>query len=109
MYFHHSMAQEDSGDFVEAAVKEVNGHVDNAHWELVPIESVSEGTDILPYMWSIQIKRNIITNEIAKYMAHMNVHGGKQTFGEKYFDTYASLVTWFAIRILIICAIIINW
>ena len=31
MYFHQAMAQEDSGDFVEAVVKEVNGHVDNAH------------------------------------------------------------------------------
>ena len=38
MYFHQSMDQEDSGDFVEAVVKEVNGKIDNAHWKLVPIE-----------------------------------------------------------------------
>ena len=31
MYLHQAMAQEDSGDFVEAFAKEVNGHVDNAH------------------------------------------------------------------------------
>ena len=37
------------------------------------------------------------------------MHGGKQTFGEKYFDTYAPVVTWFAIRLLIICAIVLNW
>ena len=28
---------------------------------------------------------------------------------ENYFDTYDPVVTWFAIRLLIICAIILNW
>ena len=51
MYFYQYMAQEDSGDFVEAVVKGVNGHVDNAHWKLVPIESVPEDSDILPSVW----------------------------------------------------------
>ena len=37
MYSHQAMAKEDSGDFVEAVMKEVNGHVDNSHWKLVPI------------------------------------------------------------------------
>ena len=57
------------GDFVETVVKEVNGHVDNAHWKLVPIESVIEDTDILPFVWSMQRKRNLITNDITKYKA----------------------------------------
>ena len=38
MYFHQSMAQEDSGDFLEAVVKEVNVQIDNVHWRLVPIK-----------------------------------------------------------------------
>ena len=103
------MDQEDSGDFVEAVMKEVNGHVDNAYWKLVPIESVPEDTDILPSVWYMQIKRNLVTNEITKYNARLNVQGGKQTFGDKYFDTYTPVVTWFAIRLLIICAIFLNW
>ena len=53
MYFHQARAQEDSGDFVEAVVKEVNGHVLNAHWKLVPIQSVPEDIDILPSVWSM--------------------------------------------------------
>ena len=31
MYFHQAMAQDDSSDFVDAVVKEVNDHVDNTH------------------------------------------------------------------------------
>ena len=112
MYFHQAMAQEDSGDFVEPVVKKVNGHIDNAHWKLVPIEPVHEDTDILPSIflsvWSMQRKRILVTNEITKYKSLLNVHGGKQTFGENYFDTYSPVVTWFAIRLLIICAIVLN-
>ena len=38
MYFHQTMSQEESGDFVGVVEKEVNGHVENAHWKIVPIE-----------------------------------------------------------------------
>ena len=74
MYFHQAMAQEDSGNVLEAVVKEVNGHVDNSHWKLVPIESVPEDTNILPSVWSMQRRRNLVTNEITKYKARLNVH-----------------------------------
>ena len=57
----------------------------------------------------MQRKRNIVTNEITKYKARLNVHGEKQTSGENYFDPYAPVVTWFAIRLLIICATVLNW
>ena len=87
MYLHQSMAQEYSGDFVDAVVKEVNGHVDNSHWKLVSIDSVSEDTDILPSVCSMQKKINLVTNDITKYKARLNVHGGRQTFVENYFDT----------------------
>ena len=56
-------------------MKEVNGHIYNTHWKLVPIESVPEDTDILPSVWSMQRNRNLITNDITKYKACMNVHG----------------------------------
>ena len=85
MHFHQAIAQEDSGNFLEAVVKEVNGHVHNAHWNLVPIESVPEDTDILPSMWSMQRKINFVTNDITKYKARLNVHGRKETFGKGIF------------------------
>ena len=53
VYFHQAMAQEDGGDLVEAVVKEVNGHVDNARWKLVTIEYMPEDTNILPSVWSM--------------------------------------------------------
>ena len=37
MYFHQTMSQEESGDFVAVVEKEVNRHVENADWKLFPI------------------------------------------------------------------------
>jgi hypothetical protein len=40
----------------------------------------------------------------------LNLHGGKQVYGMNYFETsYAPVVTWFAIRLMIIFGIIFGW
>ncbi len=57
----------------------------------------------------MRCKRNLTTNEITKHKARLNLHGGKQVFGMNYFETYAPVVTWFAIRLMIIMGIIFNW
>ena len=66
MYFHQAMAKKDSAESLEAVVKEFNGHVDNTHWKLVPIESFPEDTNILPYVYYMKRNRNLVTNEITK-------------------------------------------
>ncbi len=54
-------------------------------------------------------KRDITTNEIKKYKAHLNLHGGKHEFGTNYYKTYAPIVTWFSICLLIVMGIIFVW
>ena len=39
----------------------------------------------------------------------MNIHDGKQVYGASYYETYAPVVTWFAIRFMIILAIFLGW
>jgi hypothetical protein len=53
-------------------------------------------------------KRNLTTNEITKHKARLNIHGGKQVPGINYFDTYAPVITWFAIRLLMAIAIMFD-
>ena len=53
MYFHQAMRQDGSADFVEAVVKEINGHVENEHWELIPAHDVPEGEEVLPSVWAM--------------------------------------------------------
>ena len=38
-------------------------------------------------------KRRITTQEVYKWKAHLNVHGGQQEHGVHYWDTYAPVVT----------------
>ena len=109
MYYHQAMKQDDADEFLGAVVKEVNGHVENNNWELVERSAVPDDQDVVPSVWSMRRKRNLTTNEITKYKARLNVHGGKQTFGVNYFETYAPVVTWFAIRLLIVFAILFKW
>jgi hypothetical protein len=41
--------------------------------------------------------------------ARLNLHGGKQVFCLNYYKTYAPVVTWFSIRLLIDIGIIFGW
>jgi hypothetical protein len=54
-------------------------------------------------------KRDITTNQVKKYKARLNLHGGKQVFGMNYYETYAPVVTWFPIRLLIVIGIVFGW
>ena len=54
-------------------------------------------------------KRDIATRAIKKYKARLNLHGGKQTFGEDFYETYAPVVGWITVRFLLILSLIMNW
>ena len=109
MYLHQALKQKDASQFVDAVVREINGHVENDHWKLVKQDSVPNDVQIVPYVWSLRRKRNLTTNEITKHKARLNLHGGKQIYGMNYYETYAPVVTWFAIRLMIIFGILFKW
>ncbi len=102
MYLHQAVRQPDAREFVEAVIKEVNGHIDNNHWKLIPRTEVPEGTEVIPSVWAMQHKPDLTTGRVTKHKARLNLHGGKQEFGANYYETYAPVVTWFAILLLIV-------
>ena len=109
MYYHQALQQPDAHQFAKAIVKEVNGHVENNHWQLIKRKDVPEDAQVVPSVWSMRRKRNLTTNEITKHKARLNLHGGKQVYGMNYYETYAPVVTWFAIRLMIVMGIIFCW
>ena len=108
MYFAQAIRQPDSKQFVEAIVQEVNGHVDNQNWRLIKRSEVPEGEPIQQSVWAMRRKRNLTTGEIVKHKARLNLHGGMQEYGVNYYDTHAPVVTWFAIRLMIVFGILFN-
>ncbi|KAL7479730.1 hypothetical protein ACHAW6_008691 [Cyclotella cf. meneghiniana] len=105
MHLHQALQQPDAPQFVQAVVREINGHIKNDHWRLIRRDEVPKGHKVTPSVWAMRRKRNLITNEIKSHKARLNLHGGKQVYGVNYFETYAPVVTWFAIRLMIIVAI----
>ncbi len=109
MYLNQALCQPNADKFVEAVITEINGHVDNNHSKLTKRADIGKDIDVLASVWSMRCKRNITTNEIKKYKARLNLHGGKQEFGSNYYETYAPVVTWFSICLLIVIGIIFGW
>jgi hypothetical protein len=109
MYLHQALCQPNSKEFVEAVIKEVNGHVNNDHLKLIPHMEVPEGTEVIPLVWAMQLKWDLTTGKVTKHKARLNLHGGKQEFGTNYYKTYAPVVTWFAIQLLIVFGILFDW
>eukprot|EP00957_Ditylum_brightwellii_P144572 11012538-Ditylum_brightwellii.AAC.1 len=54
-------------------------------------------------------KRDIKTKQITKYKPRLNVHGGQQQYRIHYFDTYAPVVTWTLVRLILVVAILDAW
>jgi hypothetical protein len=54
-------------------------------------------------------KHDLTTNKVIKHKAMLNLHGGKQVYGMNSFKTYAPVVTWFTIRLMIVSGIIFYW
>jgi hypothetical protein len=94
---------------MEAVIKEVNGHIGNNHWKLIPCTEVPEGTEVVPSVWAMQRNQDLTMGRVMKHKARLNLHGEKQEFGTNYYKTYAPMVTWFAIRLLIVFDILFNW
>jgi hypothetical protein len=109
MYLHQALRQQDSIQFVEAVIKELNGHIDNDHWKLIPRTEVPEGTEVVPSVWVMQRKQDLTMVRVTKHKARLNLHGGKQEFGTNYYKTYVPVVTWFAIQLFIVFGILFNW
>ncbi len=106
IYYHQALQHPDAQQFANAVVKEVNGHVENKHWQLIKCRDVPEDVQVVPSVWSMQRKRNLTTNEIIKHKARLILHGGKQVYGMNYYKMYALFFTWFAIRLMVIMDII---
>ena len=66
MYFAQDIHQSDGRQFVEAIVKEVNGHMDNQNWRLIKRNGVPDGKPIQQSVWAMRRKRNLTTGEVIK-------------------------------------------
>ena len=79
------------------------------NYEPVPLNQVPKGTKLIDMVWSMRHKQRIKTQEVYKWKARLNVHGGQQEHGVHYWDTYAPVVTWQTVRLFLILSILLGW
>ena len=99
------LKQEDKAEFIKAMEVEVNDHESRNHWTLMPCSNMPSDAKTILAIWSF--KRKLYPDgSINKYKARLCAHGGMQTWGENYWETYAPVVNWMSVRILFALSVI---
>ena len=109
LYYNQAMKQPDKEQFIEAMEKEITDHTTRRHWTIIPRSEVPRDAKILPSVWSMKRKRRVDTGEVYKHKSRLNVHGGKQVKGIDYNETYAPVVQWVTIRMILILGLLYGW
>ncbi len=68
----------------------------------------SQPHDIVNAVWSFKCKRTP-TGMLVKHKARLCAHGGQQTKGVTFTDTYSPVVNWFTLRTLLTLSLIKGW
>lgn len=99
------LKQEDKNEFIQAMMKEVTDHESRNHWTVLPRSEIPNGVKTILAVWSFKRKRSP-DGQVLKHKARLCAHGGMQTWGVNYWETYAPVVNWMSVRMLMILSII---
>ena len=109
MYHHEAMRQKDASMFKEAMAKEWNDQVENGNFTIIPRSQLPQDATVLPAVWQMKRKRDIKSGKVKKYKARLNIDGSRMIKGKHYELTYAPVVRWFSVRLLLILSIVNKW
>ena len=109
------LLQSDKEMFIKAMEDEVSSMFEHDIWGAVPKRNMfehynkirSDGTQIkrqkIMMIWSFKRKRHP-DGSLSKHKARLCCHGGQQQWGLNFWETYAPVVAWSSIRILLTLA-----
>ncbi len=106
---HEAMRQPDRDEFVKAMQKEIKDQMDNKKISIVKKSEVPSDKTILPAVWQMRRKRDIKSRSIKKYKARLNIDGSRMQKGLHYDQTYAPVVSWTSIRLLLALVALKGW
>jgi hypothetical protein len=103
LHYGEMLAADDRDRFVDAMKHELDGlqHM----LQVIPCTSIPHNTKPLPAVWAFKHKRFPDWSK-SKYKARLNMHGGKQTYGVNYWETYAPVVNWTTVWLTMILSIL---
>ena len=105
--FREMLKQSDAAEFIKAMMKETSDHESRNHWTVIPRFEKPPDVKTILAIWAFKRKR-YPDGRINKWKARLCAHGGMQTYGQNYWETYAPTVNWISIRFLLIIAQILD-
>ena len=109
LYWDQAMKAPDKDKFIEVVGIELDCQEKMGNYKPVPLRDIPKGTKLIDMVWSMRHKRRINIQEVYKWKACLNVHGGQQEHSVHYWDTYALVVTWQTVRLLLILSLLLEW
>ena len=97
------MKQEDKLNFVQAMEKEIEDNESRDHWSIVEQWSVPDTAKPIRAIWSFKQKRQP-DGTLLKHKAHLCAHGGMQTWGTNYLETYSLVVNMITVHLILLIA-----
>ena len=98
------MKADDREDFMTVMEKEIKYLTTEDVWEIITKSSLTTSAHIIRLLWSFKRKRNPFV-ELIKHKAHIFLHSGMIDFH----STFAHVVNWSTVRLIIIMAEISGW
>ena len=102
--YHHAMTSPDKEEFRLAMSKEIDELIQKDTWDIVERPA---NKNVLPSTWAFKRKR-YPDGRIWKHKARFCVRGDKQLPGIDYFDTYAPVVSWSTVRLMLTLTAVLN-
>ncbi len=101
--YKEALKQSDYHNFVKAMIHEVNNQEIRDHWTLTKRCDIPPGAKTILSIWIFMQKR-YPDGTLNKHKTRLCVHGGMQTWGQNYWETYASVVNRASVWILLAIA-----
>jgi hypothetical protein len=111
--FHEALTGEHAVEYSEAMKKEIRQLIKQRTWEAVPCTKVPKTNDgkqrkILNGTWAFKLKR-LPDGSPSRFKARYCVRGDQQTEGVDYFDTYAPVVQWSTVCMVLTMILANGW
>ena len=86
IHFDQSMKELDRKEFINSAIRGVNRHCEMKHWNLLPRKDAPKGQPILDLVWAMKRKRGIVTRQVYKWKATLNLYREQKEYGVNYLE-----------------------
>jgi hypothetical protein len=101
--YKQAMKEKDFNGFVLAIVHEVDDHEKRGHWTIIQRCDMPANSKTIMSIWSFK-RKMYPDGTLNNHKARLCAHGGMQTWGQNYWETYAPVVNRASVHLILAIA-----